>query len=62
MKSNKNMGFPGGSVVKNPPTSAGDTSIPALGRSCSQQEKQQYEALHTPTREKASAQQWRPSK
>ena len=33
MKSNKNMGFPGGSVVKNPPTNAGDTSIPALGRS-----------------------------
>ena len=28
------MGFPGGSVVKNPPTNAGDTgSIPGLGRS-----------------------------
>ena len=28
------MGFPGGSVVKNPPASAGDTdSIPGLGRS-----------------------------
>ena len=27
------MGFPGGSVVKNPPTSAGDVdSIPGLGR------------------------------
>ena len=27
-------GFPGGSVVKNPPTNAGDTSlIPGLGRS-----------------------------
>ena len=29
----KNWGFPGGSVVKNPPASAGDTgSIPGLGR------------------------------
>ena len=28
------MGFPGGSVVKNPPANAGDTgSIPGLGRS-----------------------------
>ena len=28
------LGFPGGSVVKNPPASAGDTaSIPGLGRS-----------------------------
>ena len=28
------MGFPGGSVVKNPPAYAGDTgSIPGLGRS-----------------------------
>ena len=28
------MGFPGGSVVKNPPANAGDTgSIPDLGRS-----------------------------
>ena len=28
------MGFPGGSVVKNPPPNAGDTgSIPVLGRS-----------------------------
>ena len=27
------MGFPGGTVVKNPPTNAGDTgSIPRLGR------------------------------
>ena len=32
-----NMGFPGGSVVKNPPASTGDTGdvdlIPGLGRS-----------------------------
>ena len=28
-----NLGFPGGSVVKNPPANAGDTgSIPGLGR------------------------------
>ena len=28
------LGFPGGSVVKNPPANAGDTgSIPGLGRS-----------------------------
>ena len=28
------MGFPGGSVIKNPPANAGDTiSIPGLGRS-----------------------------
>ena len=28
------MGFPGGSVIKNPPTNAGDVgSIPGLGRS-----------------------------
>ena len=28
------MGFPGGSVVKNPPVSAGDAdSVPGLGRS-----------------------------
>ena len=33
VKSNKNKGFPGGSVVKNPPANAGDTSIPGLGRS-----------------------------
>ena len=31
---NYSMGFPGGSVVKNPPASAGDTgSIPGSGRS-----------------------------
>ena len=30
----KSRGFPGGSVVKNPPANAGDTgSIPGLGRS-----------------------------
>ena len=30
----RHMGFPGGSVIKNPPTNAGDTgSIPDLGRS-----------------------------
>ena len=30
----KNMGFPGGSVVKNPPANAEDTGpIPGLGRS-----------------------------
>ena len=30
----ENQGFPGGSVVKNRPTNAGDTgSIPGLGRS-----------------------------
>ena len=30
----KNLGFPGGSVVKNPPANAEDTgSIPGLGRS-----------------------------
>ena len=30
----KNGGFPGGSVVKNPPANAGDTgSTPGLGRS-----------------------------
>ena len=34
----RDMGFPGGTVVKNPPANAGDTSdmglIPELGRSC----------------------------
>ena len=33
-KPTKNGGFPGGSVVKNPPANAGDTgSTPGLGRS-----------------------------
>ena len=27
------MGFPGGSVVKNPPVNAGDAGSPGLGRS-----------------------------
>ena len=34
MSFKKNMGVPGGSVVKNPPANAEDTgSIPGLGRS-----------------------------
>ena len=34
LKSNQNEGFPGGSVVKNPPASAGDLGlIPGPGRS-----------------------------
>ena len=33
-KPTKNGGFPGGSVIRNPPASAGDTgSIPGPGRS-----------------------------
>ena len=32
------MGFPGGSVVKNPPANAGDVGcIPVLGRSCGEE-------------------------
>ena len=34
LKMGKEMGFPGGSVVKNPPANAGDAAfIPGLGRS-----------------------------
>ena len=45
------MGFPGGSVVKNPPTNAGDTgSIPASGRSPREENINplQYSCLENP--------------
>ena len=46
------MGFPGGSVVKNPPVNAGDAgSIPMLGRSPGQSNGSplQYSCLEIPT-------------
>ena len=46
------MGFPGGSTVKNPPATAGDTgSIPGLGRSSGEGNGNplQYSCLENPT-------------
>ena len=46
------MGFPGGSVVKNPPADARDTGlIPGLGRSLGQGSgnPRQYSCLENPT-------------
>ena len=48
------MGFPGGSVVKNPPANAGDTiSIPGSGRSPGEGNGNplQYSCLQNPTDE-----------
>ena len=45
------MGFPGGSVVKNPPANAGDVgSIPGLGRSLGDKNGNplQYSCLENP--------------
>ena len=46
------MGFPGGSVIKNPPANAGDTremgSIPGLGRSLGGGNPLQYSCLGNP--------------
>ena len=47
-----NMGFPGGSVIKNLPTNAGDVgSIPELGRSPGEGNGSplQYSCLQNPT-------------
>ena len=48
------MGFPGGSVVKNPPANAGDVgSIPGLGRSLGDKNGNplQYSCLENPLTE-----------
>ena len=45
------MGFPGGSVIKNPPANAGDTDlVPGLGRSAREKNSHplQYSCLGNP--------------